>query len=50
VHPAITEYNKTTTAANQTVQTLVKIITTLRSDADNTADELISFLTGRPEM
>lgn len=26
VHPAITEYNKTTTAANQTVITLTKII------------------------
>ena len=49
-HPAITEYNKTSTAANQTVQTLVKIITTLRSDADNTADDLIKFLTGRPDM
>lgn len=27
-NPAITEYNKTSTAANQTVQTLIKIITT----------------------
>ena len=27
-NPAITEYNKTSTAANQTVQTLLKIITT----------------------
>ena len=26
-NPAITEYNKTSTAANQTVQTLIKIIT-----------------------
>lgn len=49
-HPAITEYNKTSTAANQTVQTLVKIITTLRSDADDESDELIKFLTGRPDM
>ena len=31
-HPAIGEYNKTSTAANQTVTTLMKIITTLRSD------------------
>jgi hypothetical protein len=47
-HPAITEYNKTSTAANQTVQTLMKIITTLR---DNTAgdgeDELLKFLQKR---
>ena len=28
-HPAITEYNKTAQAANNTVQTLMKIITTL---------------------
>lgn len=49
-HPAIGEYNKTSTAANQTVQTLVKIITTLRSDTDDTSDELIKFLTGRPAM
>lgn len=28
-HPAITDYNRTATAANQTVQTLLKIITTL---------------------
>lgn len=28
-HPAITEYNKTAQAANHTVQTLLKIITTL---------------------
>lgn len=27
-HPAITEYNKTSTAANQTAQTLLKIILT----------------------
>ena len=36
-HPAITEYNKTAQAANNTVQTLLKIITTLaeHSIADN---------------
>lgn len=28
-HPAVTDYNRTSTAANQTVQTLLKIITTL---------------------
>lgn len=43
-HPAITEYNKTSTAANQTVQTLVKIITTLRQSDDKEEDELIKFL------
>ena len=29
IHPAITEYNKTATAANQTATTLLKIIVTL---------------------
>lgn len=43
-HPAITEYNKTSTASNQTVQTLVKIITTLRPSDDKEEDELIKFL------
>ena len=28
-HPAVTDYNRTATSANQTVQTLLKIITTL---------------------
>ena len=28
-HPAVTDYNRTATAANQTVQTLLNIITTL---------------------
>ena len=31
-HPAVAEYNKTSTAANQTVQTLLKIITTLNEN------------------
>lgn len=48
-HPAIAEYNKTSTAANQTVQTLIKIITTMRSDDDagGSGDELLDFLKGR---
>ena len=51
-NPAISEYNKTSTAANQTVQTLMKIITTMRNaDDDNsdggTGDELMDFLKGR---
>ena len=33
IHPAITEYNKTATAANQTAATLLKIITTLSDHA-----------------
>ena len=43
-HPAITEYNKTSTAANQTVQTLVRIITTLRDDNLDDGNELLEFL------
>ena len=31
-HPAIGEYNKTATSANQTVATLIKIIKTMRSE------------------
>jgi hypothetical protein len=53
-HPAISEYNKTTTAANQTVQTLIKIVTAMRNDDENsgtggdgTGDELMDFLRGR---
>ena len=36
-HPAIGEYNKTCTSANQTVATLIKIIKSLR-DSDNEGD------------
>ena len=43
-HPAISEYNKTSTAANQTVQTLMKIITTLRDESSDGEDELLAFL------
>lgn len=45
-HPAIAEYNRTSTAANQTVQTLMKIITTLRDEQDDGAEELMNFLRG----
>lgn len=50
-HPAITEYNKTSTAANQTVQTLMKIVTTMRDDSNDagnqsTGDALMDFLRG----
>jgi len=47
-HPAISEYNRTSTASNQTVQTLLKIITTLRNDdKEEEDDELMKFLIGR---
>lgn len=45
-HPAIGEYNKTATAANQTVTTLVKIITTLRDNESDAGSEIMSFLRG----
>ena len=45
-HPAIAEYNKTATASNQTVATLMKIIKTLRNEDDDgeSDDELLSAL------
>ena len=45
-HPAIGEYNKTSTAANQTVATLIKIIKSLRSDEgeNDGEDELLKVL------
>lgn len=45
-HPAIGEYNKTATSANQTVATLIKIIKTLRSEDEETEgeDELLTAL------
>ena len=45
-HPAIGEYNKTSTSANQTVATLIKIIKTLRNDEDDNEceDELLTAL------
>lgn len=56
-HPAIAEYNRTATAANQTVQTLIKILKSMRNDDDNecpgpdgagnTGDKLVDFLLGR---
>lgn len=42
-NPAITEYNKTATAANGTVTTLLKIITTLQEKESGEADELLAF-------
>lgn len=45
-HPAIGEYNKTATSANQTVATLIKIVKSLRNDeeGDEGEDELLSAL------
>lgn len=43
-HPAVSEYNKTSTAANQTVQTLIKIIHVLRNDDDEAGDDLMEFV------
>ena len=45
-NPAITEYNKTSTSANQTVATLIKIIKSLRDDENggDTDDELLQAL------
>ena len=45
-HPAISEYNKTSTSANQTVATLIKIVKSLRKDDedDEGEDELLKAL------
>lgn len=45
-HPAIGEYNKTSTSANQTVATLIKIIKSLRSEEEESEgeDELLQAL------
>lgn len=45
-HPAIGEYNKTSTSANQTVATLIKIFKSMRSDNedDEGEDELLTAL------
>lgn len=42
VNPAITEYNKTATAANGTVKTLMDIINKLEREGES--DELLAFL------
>lgn len=47
-HPAITDYNRTSTAANQTVQTLIKIIQMMSDRSpEGEQDELLTFLRGR---
>ena len=44
-NPAITEYNKTATAANGTVSTLINILKSLTDDADS-ASKLQDFMRG----
>ena len=44
-NPAITEYNKTSTAANGTVSTLINIIKTLSNETEG-SDALTEFLRG----
>lgn len=45
INPAITEYNKTATAANGTVSTLVKILTSFNGvEASEPADAMMDFL------
>lgn len=45
-HPAISEYNKTATSANQTVATLIKIFKSMRNENedDEGEDELLNAL------
>ena len=45
-HPAISEYNKTSTSANQTVATLIKIFKSMRNENedDEGEDELLNAL------
>ena len=45
INPAITEYNKTSTAANGTVATLVKIVDSFGAeDKEQAGDEFLEFL------
>lgn len=44
-NPAIGEYNKTTTAANNTVATLIKIVDAFQ-ETEEGDDELIAFIKG----
>lgn len=49
-NPAIAEYNKTATAANNTAATLIKIIKELREteDGKQATDEFMQFVSGGP--
>ena len=46
-HPAVNDYNRTSTGANQTVLTLMKIITTLRDNDKLESNPLIDFIIGK---
>ena len=45
-NPAITEYNKTATAANQTVSTLLSIVKAFTTEKDQEESKLMKFLRG----
>lgn len=45
-NPAITEYNKTATAANQTVSTLLSIVKAFNTEKDQEESKLMKFLRG----
>lgn len=46
-NPAISEYNKTATAANGTVQTLIKILTALNDNNEGKAGEVLAAFVGK---
>ena len=46
INPALNEYNKTSTAANQTVSTLMKIISEMKDNDADAAKELMAFING----
>jgi hypothetical protein len=46
INPALNEYNKTSTAANQTVTTLMKIINEMKDNDEDAAKELMAFING----
>ena len=46
-NPAIGEYNKTVTAANNTVTTLMKIVNNIKDEEGDESAELIAFIQGR---
>jgi hypothetical protein len=48
-HPAIGDYNRTSDAANKTVNTLMKIILSLRRKQKTETDEFDDFINSRDE-
>lgn len=47
LNPAVSEYNKTSTAANNTVGMLLKIIDGMKDNDGDAAKELMAFINGR---